>query len=146
MSERCAPKKNVCQFHGTKTVTVWRICSYTRRASASHYHPTVVVKTLRAMTTSRRHNGISAIRKRRRAESSYEAGGENFRSIEGNARRAKIMTPWGGWGEERKFEQGKTYVSGNPNAASWENEIGADGARRKIYDDAYALVQIFAFI
>ena len=29
MSERCAPKKNLCQFHDTKTVTVWRICTYT---------------------------------------------------------------------------------------------------------------------
>ena len=31
MSERCAPKKNFCQFHDTKTVTVRRICSYIRR-------------------------------------------------------------------------------------------------------------------
>ena len=31
MSERCAPKKNFCQFHDTKTVTVWRICSYARQ-------------------------------------------------------------------------------------------------------------------
>ena len=28
MSERCASKKIFCQFHGTKTVTVWRICTY----------------------------------------------------------------------------------------------------------------------
>ena len=30
MSKRCAPKKNFCQIHDTKTVTVWRICTYIR--------------------------------------------------------------------------------------------------------------------